>query len=164
MALAGVRPQATSRDGRTVSKRLAHLASIDNVGKALFGTPRRLRFGLWVATLPGTRERTFTVKEYKEWLVEKELSGFNNVGVDIKRFIEMEMLVQVQPAERQSTRTKFYKRTTSPLWDVFLIAAVVLQEDWEGQQERARLCLQDLMELRDELLHGMERERGLPDK
>jgi hypothetical protein len=140
---------------------VAHLSEIERIGKPLFGTPRRLRFGIWIATLPGTRERTFCVTEYWEWLQDRGVEPFRPaVGVDAKNFLELDMLRLWKPDDpRVVPRAKFYTRTTSPLWDVFLMAAVVLKEEYAAHEGRARRAMADLMALREELASAVEAER-----
>lgn len=126
----------------------------DRCGRLLFGKPSRLRLGMWIATREAHGQRTFCQVEYWDWLAERGLPK-HPLGADLRRFEQLEMLRERFDVEdlRYGRRARWWTRLESPLWDILLIASVVLDEHVDFSAEQRRKTLRQLIELRDSL-HG----------
>lgn len=125
----------------------------DRCGRLLFGKPSRFRLGMWISTLDSHGQRTFCQAEYRDWINDRELP-WRPVAADLKRFCQLEMLRErfdIANRDHYGRRARWWTRLESPLWDMYLIASIVVDEHVEFSTEKRRQTIRELMALRDSL-------------
>lgn len=130
---------------------------VDRTGRLMFGKSSRLRLGIWVARLPGHGTRTFSKVEYVRYLHEQHWDSLvTSILADMRRFEGLGMARLVQKIGEKPVRgNRYWERLESPLWDIFLIAGLVLGEHLEFQEGERRRVLAELVQIREAL-----RDRG----
>lgn len=87
------------------------------VGRLLFGSAARYDVGVWIANRPGSAFYPSSI--FEETNLGFSTSLTNHAIYD--RFVELEML-QLRDTHRLNSRSVFYVRTDSLLWDIFRAA------------------------------------------
>ena len=127
---------------------------VERVGWALFGSWKRLQLGMWIAGLPGLNQpRTFTIQEFEEHMKSRDLPWGYPVRADLRRFVYLEML-QERPEMTTKRYCQHWTRLDSPLWNIYMMAGMVLSEHEGWLAEQRRLTVNDLSRLREELLQS----------
>lgn len=111
--------------GRTIEETVAQL---------MFGRPLRYWAGLWIASMTDEEALMFNAAMFNRWArATKRKVG--QVNADLVRFKDLGMVLRFDP-KNPPTSGQWYTRCKSPLWDIFLMADVVITEIMEPQQRR----------------------------
>jgi hypothetical protein len=108
----------------------------DTVGQLIFGTARRLHSGLWIASMDEQKARRFCFQDYTDWARSTGRRAQQNTRLDLFKFQDLGMVVQ--HPKNDGDRTIWWWRCASALWDLFLMAEVVIGETGERGRDHAR--------------------------
>lgn len=105
----------------------------ETVGQLLFGKPGRMIGGIWIAGLSDEKAEKFCFNDFTDWLRSTKRRAQTNFRTDLSRFKDLGMIIEIPISKESGDRTIWYARCSSPLWDLFVMADVVIGEAGEAR-------------------------------
>lgn len=95
-------------------------------GKTMFGSATRYLCGLWIAGMGDDEALMFCAAGFGRW-AERRNEHVSPANTELRRFEHLGMICRFSP-KAAPTPAQWYCRVPSPMWDVFLMADVVISE------------------------------------